>query len=608
MSALVWVLTQIGPGRRGWAIIAFLMEVPLTVVGLLVYAMEAAYQPGTPQHPGTDGPFADGANGTLALTGGAYASGGLLVIAALLPELLGTVLRFVRRTFRGGGALADHERDQDRCDGSAVAFRHTSSTGGSRRLHTTSGHSAHRVLPLSRSRTGTPAARLRSALTKLVRSMPYDLAADRVLPLLESFDPRRSDDARAAWDWLTASGDAPDVKLRDLEYFLWYQLPAKFLTSEEYHRAVALALAELFSHLGYEDGAAVCRAPVTMHVLAEWERDRSSGYRALNRALDESGVEPPDTDVLAWGSVMTVVEASVFDMAAGVLEDAMRDGAFTPGTRGWKQAQAAVVRRFLTTPLHSLHGRTPLAAVHEERARLWAEPPGRPLRQAFLRDVREQVRSVPAAPPAVADHMRPLVKILEIAAAGPALTQVGYLPPGTVRELVTEFGWWDWPGSPRSEADVHQIQTLTEFAKTAALVRRTRTSLRLTAAGRRALSEPAILWEQTVRALAAGDGFIAAIRELLLVRLLRGASEFDEVEREVVPVLAEQGWRPSSGAELTRDMVSFESWEAIGPMNLLGIVDAGKWPDRHLRLTDFGTSAARAILWHRATGPQRSIA
>ena len=88
---------------------------------------------------------------------------------------------------------------------------------------------------------------------------------------------------------------------------------------------------------------------------------------------------------------------------------------------------------------------------------------------------------------------------------------------------------------------------------------------------------------------------------------MRAASEFDEVEGEVVPVLAEQGWRPSSGAELTRDMVSFAFWEAIGPMNLLGIVDAGKWPHRHLRLNDFGTSAARAILWHRATGPQRSI-
>lgn len=438
--------------------------------------------------------------------------------------------------------------------------------------------------------------------------MPYDLAEERVLPLLASLDGERSNDARAAWDWLTASGDVPEVTLRDLEYFLWYQLPAKFLTSEEHHRAVALALARLLGELGYEDGAAVCRSPVTMHVLAAWERDRSSGYRALNHALDESGVQPPDTDLLAWGSIMDIVEVSVFHDAAEVLEDAMREGAFTPGTRGWKPAQAAVMRRFLTTPLHALDERTPLAAIHEERRRLWAEPARRPLRQAFLHDVREQIRRPPAVPPAVGDHMRSLVRILEIAGAAPTLTQAGYLPPAIMRRLVSEFGWWEgWSGSPRSEADVHQIHTLMEFGREAALVHRTRTRLRLTATGRRALSDPAALWEQTVRALAAGEDFTAVIRELLLVRLLREPGERDKVEEDLLPVLAEARWRPTSGEELTREMVSRELWDAIRPMDLLGIVDAGRWPDRGLRLTEFGMVASRAILWHRATGPQRSI-
>ncbi len=73
-------------------------------------------------------------------------------------------------------------------------------------------------------------------------------------------------DARAAWDSLTASGDSPVVGLHDLEYCLWYQLPAKFLTDLEEHRKVALALAELLAELDYEDAAAVCRGPVTMRV------------------------------------------------------------------------------------------------------------------------------------------------------------------------------------------------------------------------------------------------------------------------------------------------------------------------------------------------------
>jgi hypothetical protein len=345
-----------------------------------------------------------------------------------------------------------------------------------------------------------------------------------------------------------------------------------------------------------------------MHVLAEWERNRSAGYRALNRALDESGVQPPDTDLLAWGSVMSAAEASAFHTAAEVLEDAMRDGAFTPGTHGWKQAQAAVMRRFLTTPHDALGGHTPLAAVHEEREQLWADPPRRPLRQAFLHNVRDRIRSLPAVPPAVAEHMPALVRILEIARQAPTLTQAGYLPPGIVRELVNEFGSWHLPGAPRTEADVYQMETLMEFAKAAAIIRRTRTSLRLTAAGKQALSDPANLRAQTVRALAAGEGFTSAIRELLLVRLLRNPGERRQVEEDLLPVLAESGWKPTSGAELTREMVSHELWEATRPMDLLGILDAGKWPDRsHLRLTEFGTVAAEAILWHRATGPQRSI-
>src|SRR5437660_4766520 len=66
--------------------------------------------------------------------------------------------------------------------------------------------------------------------------MPVGLPVERVLPLLESRDPAWAMDARAAWDWLTASGDVPEVTLRDLEYFLWYQLPAKFLTDHHEHR------------------------------------------------------------------------------------------------------------------------------------------------------------------------------------------------------------------------------------------------------------------------------------------------------------------------------------------------------------------------------------
>jgi hypothetical protein len=48
-------------------------------------------------------------------------------------------------------------------------------------------------------------------------------------------------------------------------------------------------------------------------------------------------------------------------------------------------------------------------------------------------------------------------------------------------------------------------------------------------------------------------------------------------------------------------------WDAIRPMDLLGMLDVGDWPDRGLRLTAFGVGSARAILWHRASAPRESI-
>ena len=132
--------------------------------------------------------------------------------------------------------------------------------------------------------------------------MPFDLAAERVLPILQSHERQPAMDARSAWNWLTASGDSPMVSLHDLEYFLWYQLPAKFLTDLQHHRAVARALAGLLTELGHEDAAALCRGTVTMYVLSEWDRSQNAGYRALQKALEQPGVEPPDTEWLVWGS------------------------------------------------------------------------------------------------------------------------------------------------------------------------------------------------------------------------------------------------------------------------------------------------------------------
>lgn len=438
--------------------------------------------------------------------------------------------------------------------------------------------------------------------------MPFDLSAERVLPLLEARGGELASDAQTAWDSLTASGDVSVVSLHSLEYFLWYTLPAKFFTSPEDHRAIALALGTLLSELGYEGAAALCRSPVTMRVIAAWDHGPSRGHQALSKALDDSGVEPLDTEALEWGGMMGMTKSSVYELAAGALEEALLRGEVIPGKRGWKQAQAEVLRQFLTAPADSLDQRTPQAAVWQERQDFWVEPPARPLRQAFIRPIREEIRRRPAArPEAMGEGIRPLLRLLELCTTGLPLTSAGYMPPGTVRELVGELGWWDWDKPPRSETDAPQLIALRDFAHKAGLVRRAHDRLHLTVSGRRALVEPDRLWTGVVRALSDGTHFAAALRELLLVRMLQGDVDRKEVVDEVLPVLVEAGWRPSDGRGLSGDVVSSMLWDAIRPMELLGMILAGKWPDRTLRLIGLGNVTARAVLWRRSTAPRHDL-
>ena len=129
----------------------------------------------------------------------------------------------------------------------------------------------------------------------------------------------------------------------------------------------------------------------------------------------------------------------------------------------------------------------------------------------------------------------------------------------------------------------------------------------LTKRGQRAVSDSAALWERVAGALAAAEDFVCAIRELLLVKLLKGPGKRGVIEAAILPVLAEAGWKPSDEPDLDQDIVSFNLWDAIRPIDLLGMIEVGDWPDRGLRLTDFGSVTARAILCHCSTAPRQSI-
>ena len=54
-------------------------------------------------------------------------------------------------------------------------------------------------------------------------------------------------------------------------------------------------------------------------------------------------------------------------------------------------------------------------------------------------------------------------------------------------------------------------------------------------------------------------------------------------------------------------MVSFKLWDAIRPLDLLGMLEVGEWPDVDLSLTELGAATAQAVLWHRATAPTQAL-
>jgi len=181
------------------------------------------------------------------------------------------------------------------------------------------------------------------------------------------------DDAQAAesaLNWMGWEGEGPLLLRRyDVQLFVWYTLPRKFLTSLEHKREAAEALALTLERLGGRAAsyAEVCRSTETEELLRAWESKDPTARRRLRELLEGSGIEPPDTELLAWGSVMGFEEACVREQVATTLEEAVEDGRLSPGTPGFRRRQAQVADAALSEPAKDSGVRTRLQVVHAER-------------------------------------------------------------------------------------------------------------------------------------------------------------------------------------------------------------------------------------------------
>jgi len=95
---------------------------------------------------------------------------------------------------------------------------------------------------------------------------------EAIVARLSVRDRRLGEDARAAVEWLTGfEGDElPAVfSRRELQQFLWYQLPKKWLVRTDEQQAVAAALASFFDEIGAEAVplAELCRSSQTEELI-----------------------------------------------------------------------------------------------------------------------------------------------------------------------------------------------------------------------------------------------------------------------------------------------------------------------------------------------------
>ena len=477
------------------------------------------------------------------------------------------------------------------------------------------------------------------------------MSESQALETLSREDPEAAGDARAALAWLTGDEGLETISLLRLQEFLWYALPVKWPMSTPGRVGVAKALGRLFLLAGLDRYAGVCSSPGTEKIITAYADGHEEGIAAYTEAIEESNAAPPDTELLAWGSVMGSQERAAYDACAAALELAFASGELSAGTRGWRTKRVDILNRWLTgqcfpggttppdppelggtlppePPLDGSPGTdTWLGRISAERIDAWAH--GRPGERSRLARV---LISRLLEPPAVPDDPLPTLRwLLGHADAGLRLTARYYIAPALVTEAVEEFGWRDQlVGTLRQELDVFPLHTLRGMAQSEmGAIRRSRTSLVLTKTGKLMVADPAARWHIGTAALIGPDDgpqpdFSVAVREAaLMVILTSGPTGYDELTKQLTDMHSVEGWAAGGGAGGGRagtgrhgtglhstglaSAVRTELYalrHRLWALHLLGTERSFSAP---LSLTETGVAAALSALLARALRPRHHL-
>jgi hypothetical protein len=457
------------------------------------------------------------------------------------------------------------------------------------------------------------------------------MSESQALETLTREDPEAAGDAKAALAWLTGDEGLEAISLLRLQEFLWYALPVKWPMSTPGRVGVAKALGRLFSLAGLDRYAVVCSSAETENIITAYAEGHEEGIAAYTEAIEESNAAPPDTELLAWGSVMGPQERAAYDACAAALELAFASGELTVGARGWRTKRMDIVNRWLTgrsgaagcdgaAPVHdgALGTDTWLGRISAERIDAWAH--GRPGERSRL--ARGLIPRL-LEPPALPDDPLPTLRwLLGRADEGLRLTARHYIAPALVTEAVDTFGWRDQlVGTLRQELDVFPLHTLRGMAQSEmGAIRRSRSTLVLTKTGKLMTADPAARWHIGTAALIGSDDgpqpdFSVAVREAaLMVVLTTGPAGYDELTRLLTDIHGVEGWAPggrtgtgTTGATGLASAVRAELYTLRHRLWALGLLGAERSFAAPLSLTETGVAAALSALLARALRPRHHL-
>jgi hypothetical protein len=439
------------------------------------------------------------------------------------------------------------------------------------------------------------------------------------LKTLAREDPAVADDARAALRSLTSGDGLGSISLLRLQEFLWYVLPAGTPQTADEHLAVTRALARLFTLAGMERYADACASEETTRIISAYGSSQSEGITAYSKALAVSPAVPPDTDLLAWSSVMGPDERSAYDACAAAIELAVAAHEVKVGASGWKTKRAALVERWLTRAADVPGADTWLSKISAERIKEWAQGhPGE--RSRLARNVMPRLLE----PPDLPDEPLPSLSwLLAHASVGLRLTARYYIAPALVGEAAGRFGWGSGasaavddaedaaPARRHQELDVYPLHTLRGLAQhEMGAVRRSGTALVLTRTGRLMADDAAVRWHIGTASLIGPDDapdpdFTVAVREaaLLLITLHDNPVGYEELTSRLTELHAAEGWSSRSGGSLT-SAIRGEVHVLRHRLRALQLLDEDA-PVGSVALTPVGTAAALSGLLARALRPRR---